>query len=196
MTTFSADIVTGPATITTAKSPNVIDAWRVSGPTNLPVVRTNMSGFTWNGALYVQGGSHATGPMAETWWATPDAKGTIAQWHNLPELDLGQGVEGSGSIATGPYAFIEAGQTAGGPTPGIARTYLAPMAPFFQAGILGATIPALKLDGEIGQQIGYLMAATVGTIKLIGLLLVGWAFAHPARVREIMAKRRRRKSRG
>ena len=69
---------------------------------------------------------------------------------------------------------------------------MAPMGPFFQLGILGATVPALKLDGEIGQQIGYLAAATVGAINFIGLLLVGWAFAHPARVHEIVAKRRRR----
>ncbi|HEY5433797.1 MAG TPA: hypothetical protein VIK13_01065 [Candidatus Limnocylindrales bacterium] len=176
----------------TAKNPNVIDAWRASAQTNLPVARTNMSGFTSNGALYVQGGSDASGPMPQTWWATPDAKGTIAQWNHLPELDLGQGIEGSGAVTAGAHAFLEGGKTASGPTPGIARAYLAPMGPFFQLGILGATVPALKLDGEIGQQIGYLAAATVGAINFIGLLLVGWAFAHPARVHEIVAKRRRR----
>jgi hypothetical protein len=177
----------------TAKNPNVIDAWRANVQTNIPVARTNMSGFTSNGAIYVQGGADASGPKTETWWATPDASGVIAKWNNLPELDLGEGVEGSGGIATGSYAFLMGGQTASGPTQGIARTYLAPQAPFFQLGILGATIPGLKLDGEIGQQIGYLVAATVAMVNFVGLLLVGWAFAHPARVQEIIAKRRRGK---
>ena len=177
----------------TIKDPNLIEAWRTSPQTNLPVARTNMSGFTANGAIYVQGGADASGPMTETWWATPDATGTIAAWNSLPELDLGEGIEGSGGIATGSYAFIMGGQTASGPTQGIARAYLAPKGPFFQLGILGATIPGLKLDGEIGQQIGYLVAATVGAVNFVGLLLVGWAFAHPVRVQEIMAKRRRRK---
>ena len=176
----------------TAKNPNVIDVWRASAQTNLPVARTNMSGFTANGALYVQGGSDAAGPQTQTWWAIPDANGLIAGWNNLPQLDLGQGIEGSGAIATGSYAFMLGGQTASGPTPGIARTYLAPMVPFFQLGILGATIPGLKLDGEVGQQIGYLAAAGVGTMNFILLLLIGWAVAHPARVREIVAKRRHR----
>jgi len=42
--------------------------------------------------------------------------------------------------------------------------------PFFSLGVLGATVPALKLDGEIGQQITGIQAATqesVGAIKEI-----------------------------
>jgi len=176
----------------TAKDPNLVEAWRVSEQTNLPVARANMSGFTANGAIYVQGGADASGPKAETWWATPDAEGVIAEWNNLPELDLGEGIEGSGGIVSGAHGFILGGQTAGGPTAGIARTYLAPQEPFFQLGVLGATIPGLKLGGEVGQQIGYLNAATVGAVNFIVLLLVGWGFAHKDRVREILAKRRRR----
>jgi hypothetical protein len=177
----------------TVKDPNVIEVWRVSAQTNLPVARTNMSGFTANSAIYVQGGADAAGPKAETWWAIPDAGGVIGAWNNMPELDLGVGVTGSGAIATGAYAFMLGGQTAGGPTQGIARTYLAPKGPFFQLGILGATIPGLKLDGEVGQQIGYLIAATVAMVNFVGLLLVGWAFAHPARVQEIRGRLRRRR---
>ena len=66
-----------------------------------------------------------------------------------------------------------AATTATALTGGAARTNLAPQAPFFQLGLLGATVPGLKLDGEIGQQIGYLNAATVGAINFILLILVG-----------------------
>ncbi len=176
----------------TAEDPNVIDVWRAIEQINLPVPRTDMSGFTANGGIYVQGGADASGPKAETWWATPDAGGFIAEWNNLPELDLGEGVVGSGAVTSGSHAFIMGGETAGGPTAGIARANLAPQEPFFQLGVLGATVPGLKLDGEVGQQIGYLNAAGVGTVNFIALLLVGWGFAHKDRVREIIAKRRRK----
>ena len=43
-----------------------------------------------------------------------------------------------------------------------ARANLAPQPPFFQLGLVGATVPALKVSGEIGQQLGYLNAATAG----------------------------------
>ena len=85
------------------------------------------------------------------------------------------------------------GTTASGPTAGVARTNLAPQAPFFQLGILGATVPALKLDGEIGQQIGYLNAATVGAVNFIILILIGYAFNHQAQVRALVARMRSRR---
>ena len=43
---------------------------------------------------------------------------------------------------------------------GATRANLAPQEPFFQLGLVGATVPALKIDGEIGQQLGYLAANT------------------------------------
>jgi hypothetical protein len=63
-------------------------------------------------------------------------------------------------------------------------------------GLVGATVPALKIDGEIGQQLGYLNAAGAGTVNFIILLLIGWAFAHKERTRQIFAnlRNRRRKS--
>ena len=89
---------------------------------------------------------------------------------------------GAASVASGSNAFIFGGSTASGPTAGAARTDLAPQPPFFQLGLLGATIPALKLDGEIGQQIGYLNAAGVGTVNFVLLILVGYAFNHKDKV--------------
>ncbi len=57
-------------------------------------------------------------------------------------------------------------------------------------------MPALKIDGEIGQQLGYLNANTVGIINFVILIVIGWAFAHKEQVRamreRLMARRRRR----
>ncbi len=180
----------------TPEDPNLIESWRASEQTNLPIGRANMAGFTANGVIYIQGGADASGPRTETWWATPDAEGVIGAWHRLTQLDLGEGLEGGGGIVSGSHAFIVGGRTSDGVTGGAARANLAPQEPFFQVGLLGATLPALKLDGEVGQQIGYLNAAVVGTVLFVGLLLVGWGFAHKERVREIrgmLAKRRRKR---
>ena len=49
--------------------------------------------------------------------------------------------------------------------------------------------PGLKIEGEIGQQLGYLNAAGAGTVNFIILLLIGWAFAHKEQARAIIAAR-------
>ena len=176
-----------------ADNPNAITAqWRASAQTNLPAPRTNLAAFTVNGGIYVQGGNDGSGPRAETWWATPDADGIIPQWNHLPQTDLGSGIEGASSFTSGSYAFIVGGRGPSELTGGAARANLAPQEPFFQVGLLGAVVPALKLDGEVGQQIGYLNAAGVGTVNFVLLLLVGWGFAHKERVRAVAARFRRR----
>ena len=175
----------------TAKDPNTIDAWRYSAQTNLPSQRTNAAGFVSNGTIYILGGFDGTALLKETLWATPDANGGIPAWNHLAQTDLGEGVQGSAGMSAGAYAFIVGGQTAGGVTTSSARAYLAPQLPFFALGILGATIPALQLSGDIGQQIGYLNAATVGAVNFVLLLLVGWGFAHKEKVRSMLRRRRK-----
>jgi len=177
----------------TAEDPNIVAAWRYSAQTNLPGPRTDMAGFTANGGIYLQGGSDGTSPRTETLWATPDAEGVIPVWQHLPQTDLGYGIEGGAAVVSGSYAFVIAGNTPSGLSANLARTNLAPQEPFFQLGILGATIPALKLDGEIGQQIGYLNAATVGAVNFILLIAVGWGFNHKEQVRAFIESRRRRR---
>ena len=44
------------------------------------------------------------------------------------------------------------------------------------------------LNPEIGQQLGYLNAATVGAINFILLILVGVAFAHKAQTRALFGR--------
>jgi N-acetylneuraminic acid mutarotase len=173
--------------------PNAIVAlWRVSEQTNLPGPRTNMAGFTANGALYVQGGSDGSVPRTETLWATPDADGVIPGWKHMPQTDLGQGLAGSAAVVSGSHAFLIAGTTPDGITADLARTNLAPQEPFFQAGLLGVVVPALQLEGEIGQQIGYLNAAGVGTVNFIILILIGYLYNRPEKARALWSRIRRR----
>ena len=68
------------------------------------------------------------------------------------------------------------------------RANIAPQSPFFQLGLVGATVPGLKIEGEIGQQLGYLNAAGVGTVNFIILILVGWAFAHKEQTRALLGR--------
>ena len=189
--TVQQGLVGGPEA--PADDPNAIVAlWRASAQSNLPGPRVDMSGFSANGVIYVQGGTDGVAPRTETFWAQPDAEGVITAWNHLAQTDLGTGLAGSAGVVNGPYAFLFGGTTPDGVTAGIARTYLAPQAPFFQAGILGATVPGLQLQGEIGQQIGYLNAAGVGTVNFILLLLIGWGFNHKPTVRGWVERWRQR----
>jgi hypothetical protein len=177
-----------------AADPQTITRWRFSDQTNLPEARTEASGFSLNNTLYLMGGSDGANPKKELWWATPDATGAIPGWKHLAESDLEEAVSGAAAYASGSNAFVFGGTAAGGATNVVQRANMAPQEPFFQLGILGATVPALKIDGEIGQQLGYLNAAGAGTVNFIVLLLIGWAFAHKEQSRRLLARilRRRR----
>jgi hypothetical protein len=62
------------------------------------------------------------------------------------------------------------------------RASLAPQEPFFQLGLVGVVVPGLQIGGEIGQQLGYLAAAGVGTGNFVILVIVGWMFSNRATV--------------
>jgi hypothetical protein len=167
------------------------------GLPNLPVARTDAGYFSANGALYLVGGSDGTSPKGELYWSIPTATGEITGWQHLAQSDLpAQGLVGSSAVTSGAAAFLIAGETADGVISASARAGLAPQPPFFQLGLVGATVPALKIEGEIGQQLGYLNAATVGLVNFVILLFVGWAFAHKEQTRALIGRLRHRGRRG
>ncbi len=173
-----------------ATNVGTVDSWDIGGgATNLPVARTLASGFSANGTLYLIGGSDGTAPQKQLYWTIPDAKGDLPAWQNQPATDLPVGVQGSSAIINGSHVFLVGGTTVDQPAvTGSARANLAPKQPFFQLGLFGATVPGLAIGGEIGQQLGYLNAAGVGTVNFILLILIGWAFAHKERSKEIAHK--------
>jgi len=167
--------------------------WAVNNAANLPVARTDASGWSANGAIYLVGGSDSTGPQSQLYWAIPTTDGNIPEWMHLDASDLpAGGLAGAAPVIVGPDAILVGGTTSTGILASSARANTAPQPPFFSLGILGLTIPGLKLDGEIGQQLGYLAAAGVGTANFVLLILIGWAFAHKAQATSMLHRIRRR----
>ena len=168
--------------------------WAVNASVNLPAPRTNASGWGANGAIYLAGGNDGAGPKSELYWAVPTATGDLPEWKHLSVSDLpASGLEGAPAVVTGPNVVLVGGVTS--PNTVLAssvRANTAPQSPFFQVGLVGATIPGLKIEGEIGQQLGYAAAAGVGTVNFILLIIVGWAFAHRERSRAIIGRVLRR----
>jgi hypothetical protein len=175
-----------------------VTAWDAGQGADLPAPRSNATGFTANGVLYIVGGTDGSRTHGELYWAIPSAAtggDRITEWKHLAQSDLPEaGLEGGTEATVGPYAIIVGGKSGDAVQQGAARGNLAPQEPFFQLGLFGATVPALKIDGEIGQQLGYLNAAGAGTVNFIILLLIGWAFAHRERTRAIFDRIRRRRS--
>jgi hypothetical protein len=170
--------------------------WAVDPAADLPAARDDATGWTANGSLYLVGGTTAEGPQRETYWAIPTNAGDLPEWKRLEVSDLPYGLSGGSVIVTGPNAVIIGGERAEGPVATSLRANTAPQSPFFQLGLVGATVPGLKIDGEIGQQLGYLNAAGAGTVTFVILLLIGWAFAHPERARATVRRVIRRRHRG
>jgi hypothetical protein len=163
--------------------------WRVANEINLPAARTNASGWTASGAIYLVGGRDATGTRGELYWAIPDSEGLIPEWKRLEVSDLpAEGLEGAAAVVSGPNVILIGGRTSSGVLASGVRANIAPQAPFFQLGLVGATVPALKIEGEIGQQLGYLNAAGAGTVNFILLILLGLAFNNKERSRALLGR--------
>ena len=183
-----------PTSATPAPSGSGIEGvvrWATSADSNLPAPRTGASGFAANGALYLIGGSDGTSPKRELYWALPDATGNLAGgWRHLDATDLPDGIADAASVVSGSTAFLLGGQAAGGPVTTTTRASLAPEEPFFRLGLVGIVVPGLQIGGEIGQQLGYLAAAGVGTGNFVILVIVGWAFNHRPQIAGWMERRR------
>jgi len=167
--------------------------WDVNNAANLPVARTNPAAWGANGALYLAGGNDGSGPKREVYWAIPNTTGDLTEWKHLDVSDLPEaGLEGAAAVVTGPSAILVGGLTDSGPLASSVRANTAPRGPFFQLGLVGATVPGLKIEGEIGQQLGYLSAGGLFTVNFIILVLIGVAFAHREQSRAIIRRVLRR----
>jgi N-acetylneuraminic acid mutarotase len=171
--------------------------WAIADAYNLPAARTSAAGFSANGTLYVVGGDDGAGPRPELYWTVPNGDGTLPGWKHLAETDLPAGLAGASAIVSGSNVIVIGGATRDDTLASSIRANLAPQEPFFQAGLVGAVVPALKIGDEVGQQLGYLAAAGAATVNFVILLLLGWLWARPERVRGWIDRRRaRRRARG
>ena len=101
------------------------------------------------------------------------------------------GLEGAPAVVSGPDAILVGGDDRRRRR-SLATSVRANTAPLPARSSSSAwsarPCPGLKIEGEIGQQLGYLNAAGVGTVDFILLILIGWAFAHKAQTRAIVAR--------
>ena len=167
-----------------------VSQWAVFDKANLPAAREGASGFSANSALYLVGGSDGTSARKELYWTVPDSNGNIPGWLHLDPTDLPAGLVDGAPVVTGSTVVILGGKSDGAPLATAYRASLAPQLPFFRLGLVGVTVPGLQIGGQIGQQLGYLAAAGVGTGNFVILIIIGWAFNHRPQIRAWMERRR------
>jgi hypothetical protein len=174
--------------------PEGIVKWTVEDAFNLPGPRSGAAGFAANGALYLVGGTDGTSTRRELYWALPDASGNLpGGWRHLDATDLPDGLANAAIVVSGSTVFLLGGEATGGPVATALRASLAPEEPFFRLGLVGVVVPGLRIGGEIGQQLGYLAAAGVGTGNFALLVAIGWAFNHRELIRGWWDRRRARR---
>ena len=156
----------------------------------LPEPRAEATGFNANGAIYAIGGVDAAGvPQESMLWAVPDTTtGDYDEWQRLDQTDLPVGTAGAPIVGVGAHAFLFGGETPEGATDGSLRAEISPRPPFFQLGIAGATIPGLAIEGEVGQQLGYLNAMGVGMTNFAILVILGIAASRPASTKRVIGR--------
>jgi len=160
------------------------------GASSLPAPRTQFGGFVANGALYVPGGYGSDGkPTNTVYWTVPDAtSGQISEWDRLDQTDLAQPLAQEVSAVAGSFALLIGGQGASAAETGAYRANLAPAAPFFRLGLIGATIPGLSVKGGVGAQLGYVMAGIVGGTNFILLIIAGVLYTRPDATRRLLER--------
>ena len=187
------------AVATSGDQQGQVTQWGLNNGQNLPAPRTNAVGFVSNGTIYLVGGNDGNGSRGEVYWTVPSSGANgdqLAEWKHLSVDDLpAPGLEGGSASVSGATVFITGGKRDADVVRDSVRADLAPQEPFFQLGLVGAVVPALKIDGELGQQLGYLNAAGAGTVTFIALLLIGWAYAHKERTRQLFERMRGRRRR-
>jgi len=161
---------------------------------DLPAAHAGAFGWVANGNLYYAGGEGASGSVV---WATPDAAGNLPGWKHLAASDLPADLDlqEAAPIISGSHAFLVGGLAKAVPTTGTARAGLAPQPPFFQLGLFYIVVPAMGIQGAVGQQLSYLVAAGVATGDFVLLLLIGYAFNHKAQTRALLQRLRNRRRR-
>lgn len=170
-----------PAINSTTKRPL---GWGVSvaqsASAALPEPRAGQTSFINSGAIYVIGGRNFDGSVTNTsYWAVPNASsGTISGWTRLDATDLPEPRAGATAAAIGQHVFLTGGSNEAGLLATSLRADLAPRTPFFRVGLFGLTFPALSIKGEIGQQLGYIIAGSAALGDFVILVTIGWMYSH------------------
>jgi hypothetical protein len=165
------------------------EGWvKLSAAQAIPDARAHASFLNASGTLYLIGGMNGAGePQFTTLWGIVDANANL-KWHFLDQSNLEERRASASAALVGATAFIIGGQGPDGPVADAFRGDIAPAPPFFRLGIAGATLPGLSIKGEIGQQLGYINAMTVGMINFGLLVAIGIAFSHKRQTLKLFEK--------
>lgn len=159
--------------------------WRATeGDGNLPTPRDGAALWSANGTLYIAGGSVDGTPTSSVLWTVPVAATGISSWSSveLSNLPTDAPRVGASGIVIGAHVMLLGGADAAGSYSGGALSAgTSPKAPVFRAGLFGLTVPGLALQGEVGQQIGFLSAAGAWTLNFV--IMLGAAVAYSQRER-------------
>ena len=145
----------------------------------LPEPRAGATTFVNSGAIWVMGGRGFDDKVTNTaWWAVPNsADGTISAGRPR-RIDLLEPRTGASVAAVGSHVFVIGGANDTGRLSSSLRASLAPQSPYFRLGLFGVTVPALSIKGEIGQQLGYIVAGSAALGNLVLLIIIGWMYSH------------------
>ena len=151
---------------------------------NLPTPRDGAAMWSANGTLYVAGGTIDGAATTSVLWAAPAAATGITTWTSveLSNLPADGARVGASGVVIGAHVLLLGGADASGAYgAGALSAGTSPKAPVFRVGLFGLTVPGLALQGEVGQQIGFLSAAGAWTLNFV--ILLGAAVAYGQRER-------------
>ena len=151
---------------------------------NLPTPRDGAALWSANGTLYVAGGTIDGTASTSVLWAAPVAATGVTKWTSVELSNLpadGARVGASGIVIGGHVLLLGGADTAGSYSAGALSAKTSPKAPVFRVGLFGLTVPGLALQGEVGQQIGFLSAAGAWTLNFV--IMLGAAVAYGQRER-------------
>jgi hypothetical protein len=151
---------------------------------NLPTPRDGAALWSANGTLYVAGGTIDGTSTTSVLWAAPAAATGITTWTavELSNLPADGARVGASGVVIGAHVLLLGGADASGAySAGALSAGTSPKAPVFRVGLFGLTVPGLALQGEVGQQIGFLSAAGAWTLNFV--IMLGAAVAYGQRER-------------
>jgi hypothetical protein len=151
---------------------------------NLPTPRDGAALWSANGTLYVAGGTIDGVATTSVLWAAPAAATGIAKWTTVELSNLpadGARVGASGVVIGAHVLLLGGADAAGAYSAGALAAGTSLKAPVFRVGLFGLTVPGLALQGEVGQQIGFLSAAGAWTLNFV--IMLGAAVAYGQRER-------------
>jgi len=153
---------------------------------NLPTPRDGAALWSANGTLYVAGGTIDGVATTSVLWAAPVAAKGVTSWTSveLSNLPADGARVGASGVVVGAHVLLLGGTDAtGAHSAGALSAGTSPKAPVFRAGLVGLTVPGLALQGEVGQQIGFLSAAGAWTLNFVIMLGAGVAYSQRERFR-------------